>query len=77
MSQTVTPLPALDVLRLASRALGKVDLWGRRGVTMLSIDECEAMALLLAALGLIATVPGHPTPATFFIPPINTPSKDR
>ncbi|MGV8987621.1 MAG: hypothetical protein ACOH2H_15225 [Cypionkella sp.] len=77
MSQTIQPRPADDVLRQASTALGKVDLWGRRGVTMLSIDECEAMALLLAALGLIPTVVGKPAPASFFNPPVNTLSKDR
>ena len=62
-------LPASEVLARASRALGKVDKWGRRGVTMLSIDECEAMALLLAACGLIPTVPGEAPPASYFLPP--------
>jgi len=64
----VDPMPSQTVLALASSALGKVDLWGRRGVTMLSIDETEAMAVLLAAMGLIATEPGKPAPAHFFNP---------
>lgn len=65
---SVEPIPAPTVLALASCALGKVDLHGRRGVTMLSIDECEAMAVLLAAMGLIATEPGKLAPAHFFNP---------
>lgn len=63
----VNPRPAREVLRLASSALGKVDLWGRRGVTMVSADECEAMAILLAALGLVSTAPGETPPETLFI----------
>ena len=42
------PMPSPTVLALVESALGKVDLWGRRGLTMLSLDEIEAMALLLA-----------------------------
>lgn len=73
----IAELPAPIVLALASHALGKVDLWGRRGVTMLSIDEIEAMAVLLAAIGLNPTEPGKPAPARFFDLPVNNPSKDR
>lgn len=69
MSRDLLPRPADDVLRHASRALGKVDLWGRRGVTMLSMDEVEAMAVLLFGLGLIPTPPGTPVPDQ----PFNTP----
>lgn len=65
----VIAMPAPDVLARASRALGKIDLWGKRGVTMVSADECEAMALLLAALGLVPTAPGKPLPAAYFLPP--------
>ena len=65
----VIPLPAADVLARSSRALGKIDLWGRRGATMLSFDECEAMALLLAAIGLVATAPGTALPEAYFLPP--------
>ncbi len=66
MSQ-ITALPEDQIIARASAALGKVDLWGRRGVTMLSVDETEAMALLLAALGLVPTPPGAPPPAEYFI----------
>lgn len=69
----MTPLPVPAILTRASVALGKVDRYGLRGITMLSVDETEAMALLLAALGLVPTLPGETAPQTFFIPP----SKDR
>lgn len=68
----IASLPMDEIVRRASTALGKVDLWGRRGVTMLSLDETEAMALLLARLGLVPTLPGKPAPNAYFI----TPSKD-
>ena len=65
----VAPMAAPEVQVRASRALGKIDLWGPRGVTMLSFAECEAMALLLAALGLVSTAPGEAPPAAFFPAP--------
>ena len=68
-AQMATP----DILCRASTALGKVDLYGARGVTMLSVDETEAMALLLALLGLVPTLPGQDAPEAYFL----TPSKDR
>lgn len=47
----------------AARALGKVDLHGApRGITMITTDEIEAMALLLAALGLQPLLPGAKAP---------------
>lgn len=63
----ITALTEDQIIARASHALGKVDLYGRRGVTMLSVDETEAMALLLAALGLVPTIPGAPAPAEYFI----------
>lgn len=65
---SIQPLAPILTLTRASAALGKVDLWGRRGVTMLSLDECEALVVLLAAFGLIPTEPGKPVPDAFFIP---------
>lgn len=61
-------LPTSLILSRASAALGRVDLHGRRGVTDLSVDQIEAMALLLALLGLIPTLPGEPAPTIFFTP---------
>ncbi len=64
----ILPRPADDVFRHTSTALGKIDLYGPRGLTMVTFDEIEAMALLLAALGVVPTIPGHPTPTTLFVP---------
>jgi hypothetical protein len=68
----ILPRPADEVIDHASRAIGKIDLWGRRGVTMVSADEIEAMALMLAAFGLVPTIPGKDTPPAYFL----TPSKE-
>lgn len=65
----VEPLPEAEIIRRASTALGKIDLHGRRGVTMLSVDETEAMALLLASMGLVPTRAGDPAPAEYFLKP--------
>ena len=62
------PLTREQMLERAARALGKVDAWGRRGVTMITADEIEAMACLLAALGLVPAAPGQPVPEVLFIP---------
>ena len=64
----ILPRPADDVLRHASSAIGKIDLYGRRGLTMVSADEIEAMALMLAALGVVPTIPGRPAPDTLYAP---------
>lgn len=64
------PVPTAPiVLARASLALGKVDVWGKRGLTMLSLDEIEAMALLLASLGFVPTEPGKALPTTYFLTP--------
>lgn len=72
MNAPVAPLAMPQILIRASRALGKIDQYGARGVSMLSSDEVEAMALLLAVLGLVPTRMGEMPPETFF----NPPSKD-
>ena len=46
------PLTREQMLERSARALGKVDVWGRRGLTMITADEIEAMVCLLASLGL-------------------------
>ena len=35
---------------------------------MITADEIEAMACLLAALGLVPAAPGQPVPEVLFIP---------
>ena len=58
----VTPIDNRIMLERAARALGVVDHWGPRGLTMLSLDAIEAMALTLATLGLVAVPPGAAMP---------------
>lgn len=60
-------LPMSELLKRASRAMGKIDLHGRRGVSLVSIDETEAMAIVLATLGLVPTIPGQTPPETLLI----------
>ncbi|SUZ33964.1 hypothetical protein ROE7235_03745 [Roseibaca ekhonensis] len=52
----------------AARGLGKVDQLGPRGATMVSRDEVEAMAGMLALLGMTPIYPGNPTPAGDLFP---------
>lgn len=46
-----------DCLVAAARALGRIDRDGLRGVTMISTNDIEAMAVALVILGLIAIPP--------------------
>ncbi|WP_444453161.1 hypothetical protein ACTTAI_19290 [Rhodobacter capsulatus] len=58
-----------EMLERAARGVGKVDLLGRRGITLASMDEIEAMALTLACLGVVAIQPGQTKlPARLFVP---------
>ncbi|MDT8856456.1 hypothetical protein RNZ50_15790 [Paracoccaceae bacterium Fryx2] len=47
-----------DMVTLAARGVGKVDALGPRGATLCSVAEIEAMAGLLAVLGLPPIPPG-------------------
>ncbi len=49
------PVPSATLIRRASRAVARVDRDGLRGITLLSIEEIEAMAIMLAALGFPIT----------------------
>lgn len=53
----------------AARGLGKIDVHGRRGATLVSVEEIEAMACCLVAFGLIAIPPGGETPERLIIQP--------
>ncbi|MCU0826621.1 MAG: hypothetical protein MUE52_04280 [Tabrizicola sp.] len=61
------PKTLRQVIEGASRAVGKIDMHGLRGITGLSITEIEDMALALVALGLIATPPGEAPPDTLIL----------
>jgi hypothetical protein len=47
-----------ELIQLASSGVAKVDLLGPRGTTLCTMDEIEAMAVLIAVGGLL---PGRPT----------------
>lgn len=68
----IIPMSADAVLLHASKALGKIDLYGSRGVSMVTFQETEAMALLLALFGVVPSRPDQAAPAKLFIPPIST-----
>ncbi|PQV56376.1 hypothetical protein LX70_02642 [Defluviimonas denitrificans] len=52
-----------ELTERAARGVGKVDRDGLRGATLVSADEVEAMALLLAILGVKPVYPGsYPPP---------------
>ena len=57
------PKTMRQVLEGASRAVGRIDAQGIRGLTGLSVTDIEDMALALVAFGLIATPPGEDPPA--------------
>ncbi len=61
-----------QVLEGASRAVGRIDAQGVRGLTGLSVTDIEDMALALVAFGLIATPPGETPPERL----ISTPEKE-
>lgn len=61
------PWTRQELIETAARAVGKVDLWGRRGLTGLNMREIEAMAGTLVLLGLVAVAPGAATPATLIV----------
>ena len=41
-----------QMMERAAKGLGKIDHFGARGITLVTMDELEAMAALLACLGL-------------------------
>ncbi|MEO1950699.1 hypothetical protein [Thioclava sp.] len=56
-----------ELLTRAARGLGKVDLLGQRGITLVTAEEIEAMAGLLALFGLVPIYPGAPAPEELII----------
>lgn len=63
MAEPLTPADPATTITLAARALGKIDLYGRRGLTMVSTEEIEAMAMMLVLSGLHALAPDASAPA--------------
>lgn len=56
-----------QMLEQAARAIGKVDLHGLRGASLVSMEEIIAMATALATFGLVPIPPGAPAPDTLII----------
>ena len=52
-------LSTSELTRRVRRAVARVDRDGLRGVTLLSLEEIEAMALWIAATGLAKTEKGE------------------
>lgn len=58
-----------ELLTRAARGLGKVDQLGQRGITLVTAEEIEAMAGLLALFGLVPIYPGAPAPEELIVQP--------
>ena len=67
MSKEPIRLSTNELMTRAARGLGKIDKFGPRGVTLVSFEEIEAMAGLLACLGLVPIYPGKPAPELRFV----------
>ncbi|RUS64898.1 hypothetical protein EGN72_02585 [Pseudorhodobacter sp. E13] len=63
----VTRLTLQELTLRAARGLGKVDTLGHRGVTLVTADEVEAMAGMLALFGLVPVPPGGPVPERLIV----------
>ncbi len=57
----------IEMLTLAARGLGKVDVEGDRGATRVTLDEITAMAGVLAVFGLVPIPPGGDVPAQLIV----------
>ena len=57
------PFEETEMLRLSRRAVGKIDRMGKRGATLITLEEIVAMATTLACLGVVPTktTEGEPT----------------
>jgi hypothetical protein len=60
-------MTAEQMLIRAARGLGKVDALGLRGITLISVEEIEAMAALLAVFGLVPIPPGGAVPSELIV----------
>jgi len=65
MAKPVTPLTHEAMLTLAARGVGRVDRDGARGATLVTVEEIEAMACVLALCGLRPIQPDAFIPASF------------
>ena len=63
-------LTKTELMTRAARGLGKVDALGPRGVTLVTFEEIEAMAGMLALFGLVAVPPGTEAPERLILSPV-------
>lgn len=69
MTDPTCPRSDREILIGAARALGRVDLLGFRGITLLSIENIEDMALALVVLGLVSIPPSQTEPPVRLVVP--------
>ena len=62
MSKTFERWSMTEMMMHAARGARKVDLWGERGVTLVSHIEIDAMACALVAFGLNLNPGATPAP---------------
>lgn len=63
MAEKPNPIGERQMIVLARNAVTKVNRHGKRGVTLLSLDEMEAAILMLVCLGVMPWHDGDPKPA--------------
>lgn len=51
-----------ELVQLAANGVTKIDLMGARGATLVTTDELEAMAIMLAASNTLPAYPQRVTP---------------
>lgn len=66
-----------ELMTRAARGLGKVDRLGPRGVTLVSFEEIEAMAGLLAEMGLVPIYPESGLTSRCSFPPARNLTRTR
>jgi len=55
------------MVRLAGSAVGKIDQLGPRGTTLCTMNEIEAMAALIVAVGALPGCPTDPRRQPYFV----------
>ncbi|QBF31530.1 hypothetical protein [Thalassococcus sp. S3] len=56
------PLTAKEIAVRAQRAVRRVDTYGQRGLTLVTLEEIEALVLIAVLSGLVADAPKEETP---------------
>ena len=67
MRDQVKRFSEAEMIRLAASGVAKVDLLGRRGTTLCTIDEIEAMAAMIVVAGVLPGNPADPARQPLFV----------